>query len=118
MSNARKFVLGTLGVGAAGVLGLGLLSNTQNGNATPTPTFVPLQTVQTRHPTPDPNSTEYKQVLTKACEAIINNGDMDCGDFATHDDAQQTYELLYKCYGTDVFRLDRDSDGSACETLP
>jgi len=118
MSKTNKFVLGTLGIGAAGIVGLGLLSNTQNENATPTPTFVPLQTVQTTYPTPDPNSVEYKQVLTKACEAIINNGDMDCGDFATHDDAQQTYELLHKCYGTDVFRLDRDSDGSACETLP
>ena len=40
-----------------------------------------------------------------------------CGDFSTHAEAQEVYEL---CGGVsnDVHRLDRDSDGEACESLP
>ena len=40
-----------------------------------------------------------------------------CDDFATHRQAQRVYE---NCggLGNDVHRLDRDQDGSACETLP
>ncbi|MCK5123454.1 MAG: excalibur calcium-binding domain-containing protein [Candidatus Pacebacteria bacterium] len=40
-----------------------------------------------------------------------------CSDFATHKEAQRVYEA---CGGVnnDVHRLDRDKDGSACETLP
>ncbi|MEX1003730.1 MAG: thermonuclease family protein, partial [Crocinitomicaceae bacterium] len=40
-----------------------------------------------------------------------------CGDFSTHAEAQRTYE---GCGGVnnDVHRLDADSDGLACESLP
>ncbi|MCK5027325.1 MAG: excalibur calcium-binding domain-containing protein, partial [Candidatus Pacebacteria bacterium] len=40
-----------------------------------------------------------------------------CGDFSTHAEAQEVYEL---CGGVnnDVHRLDRDNDGEACESLP
>ena len=40
-----------------------------------------------------------------------------CSDFATHREAQRAYE---DCGGVsnDVHQLDRDKDGSACETLP
>jgi hypothetical protein len=106
MSKTNKFVLGSLGIGAAGLIGLGLLSNTQNGDIKlgSNPTLVPLRTEQTAsYPTPDPNSTEYQQVLMKACEAIVSSGDMDCGDFKSHYEAQRTYDNLYKCYGTDVW---------------
>ena len=44
--------------------------------------------------------------------------DLDCSDFTTHAAAQACYEYcLSQGYG-DVFRLDGDSDGSACESLP
>jgi len=40
-----------------------------------------------------------------------------CDDFSTHRQAQEAYEY---CGGinNDVHGLDRDKDGSACETLP
>jgi len=40
-----------------------------------------------------------------------------CGDFATHAEAQATYEY---CGGVnnDIHKLDKDSDGVACESLP
>jgi hypothetical protein len=40
-----------------------------------------------------------------------------CGDFATHNKAQQAYTY---CGGVsnDVHGLDRDKDGKACESLP
>lgn len=44
--------------------------------------------------------------------------DLDCSDFATQAEAQACYEYcLSQGYG-DVFRLDRDKDGKACESLP
>jgi len=44
--------------------------------------------------------------------------DLDCSDFATQAEAQACYEYcLSQGYG-DVFRLDRDHDGKACESLP
>jgi len=41
-----------------------------------------------------------------------------CKDFATHAQAQACYEYCLKVTGRDVHRLDRDNDGSACESLP
>lgn len=40
-----------------------------------------------------------------------------CSDFLTHAEAQRVYTT---CGGVnnDIHRLDRDKDGSACETLP
>jgi len=48
-----------------------------------------------------------------SCSGNIYN----CDDFSTHREAQACYE---KCGGVsnDVHKLDRDADGSACETLP
>jgi hypothetical protein len=41
--------------------------------------------------------------------------DYDCGDFSTHAEAQDFFE---NAGAGDPHRLDRDGDGSACETLP
>jgi len=41
--------------------------------------------------------------------------DKDCGDFATHDEAQEFFE---SAGSGDPHGLDRDGDGLACETLP
>ncbi len=44
--------------------------------------------------------------------------DLDCADFATHAAAQACFEYCSdRGYG-DVFRLDGDNDGVACESLP
>ncbi|MER2510761.1 excalibur calcium-binding domain-containing protein [Amaricoccus sp.] len=41
--------------------------------------------------------------------------DYDCGDFSTQAEAQRIYE---DAGPGDPYRLDRDHDGVACETLP
>jgi micrococcal nuclease len=43
--------------------------------------------------------------------------DLDCPNFSLHSEAQACYEYCRADYG-DVFRLDGDNDGSACEDLP
>jgi micrococcal nuclease len=44
--------------------------------------------------------------------------DLDCGDFGTHASAQACFNYCNSAGFGDVFRLDRDKDGSACEDLP
>jgi endonuclease YncB( thermonuclease family)/predicted flap endonuclease-1-like 5' DNA nuclease len=44
--------------------------------------------------------------------------DLDCENFSSHASAQACYEYCAGLGLGDIFRLDRDSDGSACETLP
>jgi len=44
--------------------------------------------------------------------------DLDCGDFASHAEAQACYESCKQRGYGDVFGLDADSDGVACESLP
>jgi micrococcal nuclease len=62
----------------------------------------------------EPESEEQEQQETGiSCSSNIYN----CGDFNTHAEAQAVFEA---CGGAsnDVHGLDRDEDGSACETLP
>lgn len=56
---------------------------------------------------------EEEQIIKDDCSSNIYN----CGDFNTHAEAQEVFEM---CGGVsnDVHDLDRDNDGSACETLP
>ena len=44
--------------------------------------------------------------------------DLNCSDFATHAEAQACYEYCKSQGYGDVFRLDGDKDGIACESLP
>lgn len=46
-----------------------------------------------------------------------NGADRDCGDFATHNEAQRFFEAAGGP-ANDPHRLDGDNDGIACETLP
>ncbi len=59
------------------------------------------------------NPTEQEESSGYTCSYNAYN----CGDFNTHAEAQDVFEM---CGGVsnDVHDLDRDSDGSACETLP
>jgi len=43
--------------------------------------------------------------------------DLDCPDFANHNEAQECYEYCFKITGKDFHRLDREKDRLACETL-
>jgi endonuclease YncB( thermonuclease family) len=50
-------------------------------------------------------------------EYVCTGNTYNCGDFATHAEAQSVYEA---CGGVqnDIHELDRDKDGEACESLP
>jgi micrococcal nuclease len=71
---------------------------------------VGLETINTPTPTPS-------QVTASNNDYVCNYNTYNCSDFSTHSKAQAVYEA---CGGVsnDVHRLDRDGDGSACETLP
>jgi len=58
-------------------------------------------------------STSSKSSSSCSCSGNVYN----CDDFSSHKKAQACYE---SCGGVDndIHRLDRDGDGSACETLP
>lgn len=45
-----------------------------------------------------------------------NINDYNCSDFSSHDEAQRFYEE-YGGAGNDIFGLDSDGDGIACESL-
>lgn len=47
-----------------------------------------------------------------------NGPDLDCADFGTHASAQACFNYCSSQGFGDIFDLDRDSDSSACETLP
>ena len=44
--------------------------------------------------------------------------DLDCTDFSSHAQAQSCFNYCVDLGYGDVFGLDRDNDGVACETLP
>ena len=54
-------------------------------------------------------------VAILAAPVVAFAEDYDCSDFATQREAQSVYE---NASPGDPYRLDRDRDGVACETLP
>lgn len=56
-----------------------------------------------------------KSQSTSSSSGSYQSGDMDCGDFNSHDQAQAFYE---RNRPGDPHRLDGDNDGVACESLP
>jgi micrococcal nuclease len=44
--------------------------------------------------------------------------DLDCADFGTHDSAQACFDYCWSLGYGDIFSLDGDGDGLACESLP
>lgn len=78
----------------------------------PTPTVlisIQLPTVLKQN-TVEPITTP----TTCACHEDIYN----CTDFESQAAAQVCYDYCVSCGAGDVHRLDRDSDGVACESLP
>lgn len=84
-------------------------------SATPVPTQTPAQTpIQSSTVTPAQTPISGGGGgQTYTCSSNTYN----CGDFKTKAEAQYVFEL---CGGAnnDIHRLDQDSDGEACETLP
>lgn len=58
-------------------------------------------------------------VLAQTSDCDCNRGNSyNCRNFETHPEAQACYETCLAATGRDVHALDRDHDGSACESLP
>lgn len=72
---------------------------------TPTPTQQPITPLP---PTP--------QTIPGPCNC--KGGDLDCKDFYTQSSAQACYRHCKSLGYGDIFDLDRDNDGLACEALP
>ena len=74
-----------------------------------------LSLISTKTPLPvvQPTAT-YAPVAVCSCSGNIYN----CGDFSTHNAAQNCYEYCISQGAGDIHRLDGDDDGSACESLP
>ena len=60
--------------------------------------------------------TQRPQPSGQPCDCT--GPDLDCGDFATQAEAQACFEYCMRLGYGDVFKLDRDKDGKACESLP
>lgn len=53
------------------------------------------------------------------CDCFRYGGeDLDCEDFDTQPQAQTCYAFCFLASGYDVYELDQDGDGHACEHLP
>lgn len=78
---------------------------------TPQPTLTPLPT-ETPAPTNTPEPTAVPTLMS-ACTCQEDN--LNCGDFVWPADAQRCFEYCVSLGLGDVYGLDRDSDGNACE---
>ena len=67
--------------------------------------------------TPTKTTTNTNPSIQPNSGSTYSGGDKDCGDFATHADAQSFF-ISQGGPGSDPHRLDADHDGIACETLP
>lgn len=65
--------------------------------------------------TPEPEPTT-NQDDNLSCDCSGNK--YNCGDFQTHNEAQNLYDCCIVKVGYDVHKLDRDNDGIVCESLP
>ncbi len=129
------------GLASAIVLGLTLIAGCSSGqtvaptvqpvafaaaiSATPTPLAterqVPVSAESSTAPEPTPKPTA--KPTAKPASYFKPAGwdgysDVDCPDFDTHAHAQSFFKGTGGTTSNDPYRLDRDHDGVACETLP
>ena len=74
-----------------------------------------LGTSNSNSPSPENQAPALFELKTNSSSSVFV--DRDCGDFSTHAQAQAFYKSEGGPY-SDPHDLDRDRDGSACETLP
>lgn len=78
-----------------------------------TPTSRPVSKPTLSTPSPEPSvASTSKTSTTQSSTSSSSKGDYDCSDFSTQADAQK-----YLLPG-DPYKLDREGDGAACESLP
>ena len=66
---------------------------------------------------PSSSSSSFRQTPPPIPPCDCYGPDLDCDDFPTWEQAQRCYEHCLRERGFDVFRLDADGDGIACEKL-
>lgn len=88
-------------------------SNGALSTATDDSSTVPATTITSIPVTPATNTN-----ATGNAECYCASNKYNCGDFQTHQKAQNLYDCCLQKVGTDIHRLDKDKDGSACESLP
>lgn len=82
----------------------------------PVNTLVPINSIKPAETTKETNVIPSTEAVPATC---LCNGDIyNCGDFNYHSQAQAEYECCLREVGKDVHRLDGNSDGVACESLP
>jgi hypothetical protein len=87
---------------------------------TPAPTATPI-VLKSPTPTTKPTSTSRPNpTATTASSGPCNctGPDLNCSDFGTHNAAQVCFNYCWNQGYGDVFNLDRDGNGLACESLP
>ncbi len=92
-------------------------TDTQTETSTPTPE-TDTQT-ETSTPTPEPDTPTETPTPTPTPDEDTPrdpDGDLDCDDFDTHQEAQEFFERNNP--SEDPHGLDGDNDGEACESLP
>jgi outer membrane biosynthesis protein TonB len=85
-------------------------------SVTPSPTPKPTVTA-----TPTSTATPQPAITPQTASTQSSNGsggDKDCKDFSTHAEAQAYFNSKGGSASNNVDDLDRDHDGSACESLP
>jgi len=80
---------------------------TNNSSTIPASTATPIPVIPTTT-----NDT------TNSVSCYCTSNTYNCSDFQTHQEAQDLYNCCLQKIGSDIHRLDRDKDGSACESLP
>ncbi len=91
---------------------------TTTPTATPTPTRAPTATPPVvASITPAPTLARLSPTPAASTGPCNCYGpDLDCTDFTTQAQAQACYNYCKQVTGKDVFRLDADNDGIACES--
>jgi len=86
----------------------------------PTPNATPIAALKaTPRPTPKPTAKPTAKPASYFKPAGWDGySDVDCPDFDTHAHAQSFFKGTGGTMSNDPYRLDRDHDGVACETLP
>jgi hypothetical protein len=94
-------------------------TDTPTSSPVPTNTLLPTNTpyiaptsTPVPQPPPPPSPTKVPAAVC-GCSGNIYN----CSDFSTHAQAQACYEYCKSIGRGDIHDLDRDNDGSACESL-
>jgi hypothetical protein len=110
-------------VAGLSLIGLGAISTVSApswlfGQTTPPENQDVSSLTQVEEVKPTRTPEEMKELADYIIQGYINDGvDLDCDEFDSHEVAQNFYKWSVDYKGYDLFGLDADSDGAACENL-